>query len=207
MKEEFYKKWMISLGKPRHPLTREKAKKLHATNGKCTWLCLKRGKHRSLLYEWSSEHGTAPSSISMKTEGKRCSKPTRKCTTCTTKQELVFRKGLTTRSFLRNRQEKYFDKEGWNGWLYEISGKYKRSYHSWSGGVLEREEGIERVDKLIKDKPEFGNYLGLCCRRRVGHSFIIYPPIAEGFVVFLSYKNGCLRSSVVEWWSGGSIHL
>ena len=160
MKEEFYKKWMISLGKPRHPLTREEAKKLHDEREMyvvvfkegdtpkfvvlmqfrawyCTVLHLNENRREKILEAYSEMYDMYD------------------------KTGVGIPKGIDNQIFLRNRQEKYFDKEGWNGWLYEISGKYRRSYHSWSGGVLEREEGIERVDKLIKDKPEFGNYWAL----------------------------------------------
>ncbi len=94
----------------------------------------------------------------MRTEGKKSLKPTRKFERYVRQNRGCIPKGIKNQIFLRNRQEKYFDKEEWASWLFETNGKYRRVHRKGSGEIIEREEGIEHVDKLIKDKPEFGDY-------------------------------------------------
>ncbi|WP_380132992.1 hypothetical protein [Kroppenstedtia eburnea] len=161
MKVEFYKKWMISLGKPRHPLTREEAKKLHD--------------ERELYVIVFKEEETPKFVVQMQFRTWYCTvlhlNENRREKIVETYAEMYdmydktgvgIPKGIENQIFLRNRKEKYYDKEGWISFLFETSGKYTKVYHSWSGGVYqEADQGIEHVDKLIKDKPEFGDYWAL----------------------------------------------
>ncbi|MFD1434308.1 hypothetical protein ACFQ5F_05135 [Kroppenstedtia eburnea] len=160
MKQEYYEYWDLPSGTPDGPLTEKEAKKLHDEQEMYvvvfkegdtpkfvvkmqfrTWYCtvfhLNENRREKIIEAYSEMYDMYD------------------------KTGIGIPKGIENQIFLRNRQEKYFDKEGWNSWLYEVSGKYRRSYHSWSGGVLEREEGIEHVDTLIKDKPEFDDYWAL----------------------------------------------
>ncbi|MFD1428457.1 hypothetical protein [Kroppenstedtia sanguinis] len=160
MKEEFYKKWMISLGKPRHPLTREEAKKLHDEREMYV-VVFKEGETPKFVIEM--EFRTWYCTVLHLNENRRekILEAYKEMYDVYDKTGVGIPKGIENQIFLRNRKEKYFDKEEWASWLFETNGKYRRVHRKSSGEIIEREEGIQRVDKLIKDKPEFGNYWAL----------------------------------------------
>ncbi|MGF7088591.1 hypothetical protein JOD24_002440 [Kroppenstedtia sanguinis] len=161
MKQEYYEYWDLPSGTPDDPLTEEEAKKLHDEREMyvvvfkegdtpkfvvkmqfrtwyCTVLHLNENRREKIIEAYSEMYDMYD------------------------KTGVGIPKGIENQIFLRNRQEKYFDKEGWISFLFETSGKYDKVYHSWSGGEYQKaDQGIERVDKLIKNKPAFGDYWAL----------------------------------------------
>ncbi|MFD1410009.1 hypothetical protein ACFQ49_18005 [Kroppenstedtia eburnea] len=161
MKEEFYKKWMISVGKPRHPLTREEAKKLHDEQEMYA-VVFKEGETPKFVVEMQFRTWYCTVLHLDENRREKIIEAYSEMYDMYDKTGVGIPKGIENQIFLRNRQEKYFDKEGWISFLFETSGKYDKVYHSWSGGEYrEADQGIEHVDKLIKDKPEFGDYWAL----------------------------------------------
>ncbi|MFD1428615.1 hypothetical protein [Kroppenstedtia sanguinis] len=160
MRKEYYEYWDLPSGTPDGPLTEIEAKKLHDEQemyvvvfkeGESpkfvvkmqfrTWYCtvfhLNENRRDKILEAYSEMYDMYD------------------------KTGVGIPKGIDNQIFLRNRQEQYFDMKEWVSWLFETNGKYRRVHRKSSGEIIEREEGIERVDKLIKDKPEFGNYWAL----------------------------------------------
>ena len=112
---------------------------------------------------WDLPIGT-PDGPQTEEEANKNSMMNRKCTTCTARKVLAFQRGLRTRSFSGIEKKNTSIRK--IGYRFRNEWKYTKVYHSWAGGEYqEADQDIERVDKLIKYKPKFGDYRALLPER------------------------------------------
>ncbi|MFD1395953.1 hypothetical protein [Kroppenstedtia eburnea] len=133
MKCEYYGHWSLSRGIPDDPLTEEEAKKLH-DDREMYVVVFKEGETPKfvVLMQFRTWYCT----VLHLNENRRDKilEAYKEMYDMYDKTGIGIPKGIENQIFLRNRKEKYYDKEGWISFLYETSGKYTKVYHSWSGG-------------------------------------------------------------------------